>query len=100
MLRAVEELVKHWAEDPPAVLRNGGLGVRDLRRAAQVAEVDETTAALVIEVAYDAGLVDIDDRLGGVWLPPREYELGGESAPEQHGLRLVADGVVSGDVQS
>src|SRR5699024_603369 len=26
MLRAVEELVKHWAEDPPAVLRNGGLG--------------------------------------------------------------------------
>src|SRR5699024_2377676 len=34
VLRADEELVKHWAQDPPAVLRNGGLGVRDLRRAA------------------------------------------------------------------
>ena len=100
VLRAVEDLVKHWAEDPPAVLRNGGLGVRDLRRAAQVAEVDETTAALFIEVAYAAGLVDIDDRLGGEWLPTREYDLWRESPPEQRWLRLVSAWLVSDRVAS
>lgn len=90
VLRAVEELVAHWAEDPPAVLRNGGLGVRDLRRTAQVAEVDETTAALFVEVAHAAGLVGTDDRLGGEWLPTREYDLWRESPPEQRWLRLVS----------
>lgn len=90
VLRAVEELVSHWAVDPPAVLRNGGLGVRDLRRTAQVAEVDETTVALFVEVAHAAGLVGTDDRLGGEWLPTREYDLWRESPPEQRWLRLVS----------
>ncbi|WP_017607168.1 helicase-associated domain-containing protein [Nocardiopsis xinjiangensis] len=88
-LRAVEELLEHWAQDPPGVLRNGGLGVRDLRRAAQTMEVDESEAALLVETAQAAGLVGTDDRLAGEWLPTREYDLWRQSPPEKRWLRLA-----------
>ncbi|WP_017613175.1 helicase-associated domain-containing protein [Nocardiopsis salina] len=89
VLRAVEELLEHWAHNPPGVLRNGGLGVRDLRRAAQVMEVDESEAALLVEVVHAAGLVGTDDRVAGEWLPTREYDLWRESPPEARWLRLA-----------
>ncbi|CAL9521747.1 hypothetical protein SUDANB121_03869 [Nocardiopsis dassonvillei] len=89
VLRAVEELLESWAEEPAAVLRNGGLGVRDLRRAARAMETDDTTAALFVEVAHAAGLLGADDRVEGEWLPTREYDLWRESPPERRWLRLA-----------
>lgn len=59
-VRLVARLVTHWTEHPPGVLRAGGLGVRDLRRAALALEVDDATAAAVVEVAAAAGLVADD----------------------------------------
>jgi len=59
-VRLVARLVTHWTEHAPGVLRSGGLGVRDLRRAALALEIDETTAAAVVEIAAAAGLV-VDD---------------------------------------
>ena len=41
-LRQVEQLVAFWATTPPPVLRSGGLGVRELRRAAREVDADET----------------------------------------------------------
>ena len=89
VLRAVEELLEAWADEPAAVLRNGGLGVRDLRRAAHAMDTDDTTAALLIEVVHAAGLLGTDDRVGGEWLPTREYDLWREKPPEHRWLRLA-----------
>ncbi len=59
-VRLVARLVTRWTEHAPGVLRAGGLGVRDLRRAALALEVDEPTAAAVVELAAAAGLVSDD----------------------------------------
>ena len=89
MLRAIEELMGRWSREPAAVLRNGGLGVRDLRRAAQTMDTDDATAALYLETARAAGLLATDDRLSGEWSPTRRYDLWRESPPERQWSRLV-----------
>ncbi|ASU82250.1 helicase [Nocardiopsis gilva YIM 90087] len=89
VIRSIEELLERWAEDPPGVLRSGGLGVRDLRRAAQSLDTDEPTAALLIETAHAAGLLAADAEVGGEWLPTPGYDLWRRSAPERRWLRLA-----------
>ncbi|WP_433531057.1 helicase-associated domain-containing protein [Micromonospora sp. CA-263727] len=56
VVRHTEALLDQLAADPAPVLRSGGLGVRDLRRLARATGLDEPTAALLLEVAYAAGL--------------------------------------------
>jgi hypothetical protein len=59
-VRHTEALLDALAAEPAPVLRSGGLGVRDLRRLARSAGVDEPAAALLLEVAYAAGLLGAD----------------------------------------
>lgn len=75
-VRQVEHLMDEWSVHPPAVLRAGGLGVRDLRLAASVLEVDEEQAGFWAELAQLAGLAGrgSDDELDPVWLPTRAYD--------------------------
>jgi len=84
----VEALLQAWTDDPPSVLRAGGLGVRELKRAAQVMDTSEQTAALLIEVAAGAGLAD---QSGSIvepeWVPTTAYD-GWLGAPPE--LRWVA----------
>lgn len=70
-VRRLELLVDGWGAAPPAALRSGGLGVRDLRAAAARLHVDEPTAALLVELAHESGLVtNAADRDGNPsWLP-------------------------------
>jgi hypothetical protein len=70
--RTVEDLLERWGVRPPPVLRSGGLAVRDLRVTATELDVPEWTAALLVEVAYAAGLLA---RHGGEWLPTRGFDL-------------------------
>ncbi|MET8567923.1 helicase C-terminal domain-containing protein [Streptomyces sp. NPDC004783] len=56
----VEELLKDWHEGGPAVLRAGGLSVRDLKRTAVALDVPEPVAAFWVELAYAAGLLASD----------------------------------------
>ncbi|MEU6079329.1 helicase C-terminal domain-containing protein [Streptomyces sp. NPDC047108] len=56
----VEDLLKEWDLGGPAVLRAGGLSVRDLKRTATALDTDEPTAAFWVELAYAAGLVASD----------------------------------------
>ncbi|MEV6694484.1 helicase-associated domain-containing protein [Micromonospora sp. NPDC051196] len=56
VVRHTESLLEQLAAEPAPVLRSGGIGVRDLRRLARVTGLDEPTAALLLEVAYAAGL--------------------------------------------
>jgi hypothetical protein len=73
-LRQVGALAELWSAAPPPVLRAGGLGVRDLRRAARELSVSEDVAALVIEVAAAAGLVAASHGIEPVFLPTSEYD--------------------------
>lgn len=59
-LSTVEELLKLWNGGGPAILRAGGLSVRELKRAANALDVSEPIAAFWIELAYGAGLLATD----------------------------------------
>ncbi|MQA05438.1 MAG: hypothetical protein GEV07_22850 [Streptosporangiales bacterium] len=72
-VQAVEDLLAAWAEQPPSRLRSGGLGVRELRRAATLLDVSTDHAALVVEVAHAARLLDAtypDEE----WLPTTDFD--------------------------
>jgi hypothetical protein len=89
-VRNTETLLEAIAADPPPVLRTGGLGVRDLKRLARTAAVDEPAAAVFLEVAFASGLLgEVDatgvsravtvSRAGGpvdeIFLPTGAYDL-------------------------
>lgn len=69
LLRHTESLLSAWSAEPPAVLRTGGLGVREMRRIAKDLEIDEQRAALLIEVAVAAGLVADSEGAEPEWVP-------------------------------
>lgn len=71
----VETLLQSWSDEPPSVLRSGGLGVRELRRLVKQLDVTERVAGLLIEVAYGAGLVDQTPGVDAQWLPTPAFDL-------------------------
>ncbi|MCD0485734.1 helicase C-terminal domain-containing protein [Streptacidiphilus sp. ASG 303] len=73
-VRTAEELLDLWSLTPPPVLRAGGLGVRDLRRAAAALDVPEATAAFWIELCFGAGLLASDGEADEVWAPTPAYD--------------------------
>ncbi|MCW2495924.1 MAG: hypothetical protein JWQ77_1848 [Jatrophihabitans sp.] len=74
-IRLVDALALAWTVQPPAQLRSGGVGVRDLRRTARELGVDEPTAALIAEVAAAAGLVNATHGVEPVYLPTPDYDV-------------------------
>jgi hypothetical protein len=89
-VRTTEALLETLAAEPAPVLKTGGLGVRDLKRLARAAGVEEPAAALLLEVAYAGGLlgeaeaggaarsVTVSRATGGldeVFLPTGAYDL-------------------------
>lgn len=74
LVRRCEDLMEAWSLDPPPVLRQGGLGVRDLKRASVALDVEEAYAALLIEAAHAAGLFGPSSD-GDDWLPGPAYDL-------------------------
>ncbi|MCW2902471.1 MAG: hypothetical protein JWO67_4736 [Streptosporangiaceae bacterium] len=75
VVRLVEDVLERWGVEPPAVLRSGGLSVRDLRTTAALADVEQWVAALLIEVAYAAGLLTRTRDADAEWLPTSRYDL-------------------------
>ena len=74
LVRRTEELLEAWSTEPASVLRAGGLGVRELQSVAQRLDVDLDTAALVVEVAYVAGLLARSEELDDQWLPTPAFD--------------------------
>jgi hypothetical protein len=72
----VTTLLEAIAAAPVALLKSGGLGVKELRRLARTTGIDEGTTRLWLELAYDAALVTpARDRSGaGQLLPTPEYD--------------------------
>jgi hypothetical protein len=96
LLRKVELLISDWSEEPPPVLRSGGLGVRELRRLSRELNMTEAEAGLLVEVVVAAGLVgDSDsDRAAGSangseWVPTTQVDLWAAGGPEQRWLALA-----------
>ncbi|GGU32042.1 helicase C-terminal domain-containing protein [Streptomyces lavendofoliae] len=73
-LATVEELAKEWNEGGPAVLRAGGMSVRDLKRTATALDVTEQVAAFWLEVAYGAGLIAPDGEADERFAPTPAYD--------------------------
>jgi hypothetical protein len=75
-VRRVELLLDHWGVHPPGALRSGGLGVRDLKATAVHLQVDEPTAALLVETTYAAGLLatSADPDGNPAWVPTDAYD--------------------------
>ena len=88
ILRWCEEILNFWSEEPPSALRAGGLGVRDLKSAAQHLGVDENCAAFVAELVYLNGLVviDPDDRI----LPTHAFDIWLTQSPQIRWRSLVS----------
>ncbi len=74
-VRLVEDLLEAWSTAPPSVLRSGGLAVRDLARTALLLDLDEEAAALIVEIAYAAGLLAADGEVDEAWCPTPAYDV-------------------------
>ena len=90
MVRLVELLGEAWSAAPPALLRAGGLGVRELRAVARTLDVDEALAALAVEVAYAAHLIDSGPGVDAHWLPTTAYDTWRDEPTAVRWGRLVA----------
>jgi Helicase conserved C-terminal domain/WYL domain len=88
-VRLVEDLLDTWGLEPASALRAGGVGVRELRRAAGLLDVTEWEAAVVAEVAYAAGLVGTAGAIDDEWLPTPAYDLWRADAPEVRWVALA-----------
>ncbi|MGW7466364.1 helicase C-terminal domain-containing protein [Streptomyces xantholiticus] len=73
-LTTVEDLLKDWHEGGPAVLRSGGLAVRDLKRTAAALDTSEQLAAFWLELAYSTGLLASDGEADERYAPTPAYD--------------------------
>ncbi len=74
--RRTEMLLEAWSSRPPSGLRAGGLGVRELRAAADLLHAELSATVLVIETAVAARLLALgmNDNLDSAWLPTDAYD--------------------------
>jgi hypothetical protein len=91
LVRHVELLLEHWGTAPPGALRTGGLGVRDLKAAAELLHVDERVAALHVELAAAAGLLAVGqtDELDAAWLPTDAFDVWSGGSVADRWVRLA-----------
>jgi hypothetical protein len=83
ILRQLHDLLEAWAQEPPPVLRAGGLAARDVKALATALGVDTGRAALVCELAGMVGLVGHshhDD--GNRWAPTIAAQTWQQQSPE------------------
>ncbi|HVV11550.1 helicase-associated domain-containing protein [Amycolatopsis sp.] len=88
-LRQLESLLNLWSEQPPPVLKAGGLGVRELRKLARELDVDDVRATVLAELAVGAGLVADSGSATPEWVPTTLTDSWLASAPAQRWLTLA-----------
>ncbi|MGW2525137.1 helicase-associated domain-containing protein [Streptomyces sp. NPDC001617] len=88
-LATVEELLKDWDEGGPAVLRAGGLSLRDLKRTAVALDVAEPIAAFWVELTYATGLLASDGEADERYAATPAYDEWLEQPAAQRWTRLV-----------
>src|SRR5581483_288941 len=96
-VRVIDALIEAWGSAPPAALKAGGVGVRDLKRAAQAAGCAEPDIGVYVEVAAAAGLVR---QAGDRFLPTAAVDAWRGGQPAQRWLRLATGWLGVGRVPS
>ncbi|MER7728030.1 helicase C-terminal domain-containing protein [Streptomyces sp. NPDC096323] len=86
----VEELLKSWNGGGPAILRAGGLSVRELRKTAAALDVPEPIAAFWIELAYAAGLLASDGEADERYAPTPAYDDWTELSAQDRWVELAS----------
>jgi hypothetical protein len=89
LLRHTELLLEAWGEQPPDVLRSGGVGVRDIRRTGKALELDSGRLALIIELAAAANLVAGSADPSPQWVPTTLADTWLATTPEQRWMMLA-----------
>ncbi|HYO85225.1 MAG TPA: helicase-associated domain-containing protein [Dermatophilaceae bacterium] len=89
VLEMVDELATVWGRQPPRVLRAGGVAVRDVRLLAAAVQVPEPQAALLVEVAFAAGLIADDQEAPPSWALTDRYDAWREQPAGERWLWLV-----------
>lgn len=74
LLWRLDEVVAAWDDEPPRVLRTGGVSVRDHRRTAVAIDSPSDLTAFVLEIAHAADLVAPDGEIDPVWRPTEWYD--------------------------
>ncbi|MCT2582701.1 helicase-associated domain-containing protein [Actinophytocola gossypii] len=91
LLRRAEKLVELWSVEPAAVLKAGGLGVRDVRRLARELDTDDRGAALLAELLFGAGLVaDSATATSPEWMPTSAVDPWLVATPQHQWATLAA----------
>ncbi|MFG3539388.1 helicase-associated domain-containing protein [Streptomyces clavifer] len=89
-LSTIEELLKLWNNGGPAILRAGGLSVRELKRVANALDVSEPIAAFWVELAYAAGLLATDGEADERYAATPAYDDWLELPAQDRWTRLAA----------
>lgn len=79
--------VRTWDDDPPAVLRRGGIPQRDVKRLARLADTDVAVYATVMQTAWSAGLLGHD---GESWQPTADWDAFRARGLEERWAELAA----------
>ncbi|HVM03018.1 MAG TPA: helicase-associated domain-containing protein [Acidimicrobiales bacterium] len=82
-------VLEGWAAQPAALLKDGGVGVRELRRAARSIERPERDTARLVDLAAAAGLAWVD-RVAGAARPTAAFDEWLALAPVPRWAALVA----------
>ncbi|GAB3461549.1 helicase-associated domain-containing protein [Actinophytocola sediminis] len=91
LLRRTEKLIEVWSEEPAAVLKAGGLGVRDVRRLSRELDTDDRGSAFIVELAFGAGMIaDSATATNPEWMPTTVVDPWLVSTPANRWATLAA----------
>lgn len=90
IVRHMTALLGLWSEEPPPVLRSGGLGVREQRRLARQLDITEPRAVLLAELAAGADLVADTESTAPEWVPTTQADTWLVASTEQRWAALAA----------
>ena len=96
LLRLVSELANFWAEETPTAIQSGGLGVRDLKKAAEHLGIDEPLTALLAELSYQLGIITIE--ADGRILPTANFDIYQTKSAEEQWRELATTWLTSSRV--
>lgn len=88
-LSLVRDLLDEWSEQPPGVLRTGGLSLKDFAAARAHLHCDYPRAALTIDLAQAARLVADDEEEQPHWVPTDRFDTWVDATPAEAWLDLV-----------
>jgi hypothetical protein len=89
LMRQIEALLTTWSEQPPPLLKSGGLGVRELKKLAKDNDVDEVRATFLAELAVGSGLVADSETASPEWVPTTLMDSWLASPPAQRWITLA-----------